>query len=399
MPATGLRFAVLNLGHFYTHLFLLLHPTVVLALEREFGGAYGELLLPSTAAFLAFGAATLPAGWLGDRVPREILLAIFFLGLALGAGVTAVAAEARMLTLGLGLIGLFAAIYHPVGIAMVVEGREKVGRALGINGVFGNLGVAAAPLVAGGLAQVYGWRAAFAVPAVVAGMTGVAYGGLLLLARRQGRPAAKPQPTPPAEPLDRAGQWRLIGVLAVAAFAGGLVFHATTVVLPKLFEARLGGGSIDLITVGALAGVVLTGAAFAQIGVGWLIDRRAIKPVFVAVVTVQVPLLLLAGISEGGALVILALFMMASVFGEIPIHDALVARHAASAWRARVYSVKYVVSLGVSALAVPLVAGLHGAGFEMLFAVLAALAAAVAAAALALPRPRTLGAAADVPAD
>src|SRR3546814_6686874 len=47
------------------------------------------------------------------------------------------------------LVGAFASIYHPVGIAMVVHGRQKTGMPLAVNGVFGNLGVASAALVAG----------------------------------------------------------------------------------------------------------------------------------------------------------------------------------------------------------------------------------------------------------
>lgn len=390
LPAT-LRFGVLNLGHFYTHLFLLLHPTVVLALQREFGGTYGELLLPSTAAFVAFGAGTLPAGWLGDRLPRESLLAALFLGLALGAGIAAAATGPWMLTLGLGLVGLSAAIYHPVGIAMVVEGREEVGRALGINGVFGNLGVAAAPLVAGGLAAGYGWRAAFAVPAGVAALTGLAYLALLTRMGHGQRAAPRATAARAPEPLAGGERRRLVAVLGIAAFCGGLVFHGTTIVLPKLFEARFGAALGGLLGVGGLASAVFVAAAFTQIAVGHLIDRRSIRAVLLALAAAQAGFLFVVGSAHGVVLGVLALAAMAAVFGEIPIQDTLVARHAASAWRARLYAVKYVVSLGVSALAVPLVAGLHErGGFPMLFTVFALLSTAVAAAALWLPQRRPL---------
>lgn len=395
MRAATVRFAVLNVGHFYTHLFLLLHPTAVLAMQRELGGAYGDLLLPSTAAFIAFGAGTLPAGWLGDRWPREVLLLVLFLGLALGAGVAATASGAGALTLGLALIGLSASIYHPVGIAMLVEGRERVGRTLGINGVFGNLGVAAAPLVAGGLAAAFGWRAAFAVPAIIAAVTGLAYGVLLGRFQRPGGTSSRPQCTSAPVPLTPPDRRRLIAVLGTAAFCGGLVFHGTTVVLPKLLEARLGGVLGGLLGVGAVATAILAAAAFTQIGVGHLIDRRPVRGVLCALAAAQAVLLLAVGIGAGPALVFLALGAMAAVFGEIPIQDALVARHAASAWRARLYAVKYVLSLGVSALAVPLVAGLHqSGGFAVLFVVFAALAATIAVTALWLPQPRVLPAAA-----
>ncbi|HSR71139.1 MAG TPA: MFS transporter, partial [Kiloniellales bacterium] len=131
MDRPRLRFLFLNLGHAYAHLFLLIYPTVVLTLEYELGRPYGELLLPSTAGFVAFAAGTLPAGWLGDRWSREGMLVLMFLGLGLGALVTALAGGPLALAAGLGLIGLAAAIYHPVGIAMVVEVPGPTGRALG----------------------------------------------------------------------------------------------------------------------------------------------------------------------------------------------------------------------------------------------------------------------------
>ena len=59
---------------------------------------------------------------------------------------------------------MFAAIYHPVGIAMLVAVPEKMGRALGWNGLWGNLGLAAAALISGALMDWLGWRAAFFVP-------------------------------------------------------------------------------------------------------------------------------------------------------------------------------------------------------------------------------------------
>lgn len=387
MPATGVRFLILNLGHFYTHLFILLHPTVVLALEREFGGSYGVLLLPSTAAFVAFGAGTLPAGWLGDRMRRETLLAIFFLGLGLGAAVAAMAPGSVMLTVGLAIIGLAASIYHPVGIAMVVEGRETVGRALGINGVWGNLGVAAAPLIAGGLSATVGWRAAFAVPAAAAVITGLAYIAFLVREPPTARAAAPAARKTAPEPLSGMALKRLLVSIAIVAFCGGLIFHGTTVVLPKLFEEQLGDMIGGLAGVGVLASIVLTVAAFTQIAVGTMIDRRPIRPVLIALVLLQIPLLLATGFAQGPLLAVLGLAMMASIFGEIPIQDALVARHAAPAWRARLYAVKYVLSIGVSALAVPMVAGLYEhSGFAGLFTAFAGLAVLVAIGAVVLPR-------------
>src|SRR5690606_1604157 len=76
---------------------------------------------------------------------------------------------------GLGLIGLFAAIYHPVGIPMVVTHARAVGHTLAVNGVFGNLGLAFAAVVTGALTEAIGWGAAFILPGIVSVAAGIAF--------------------------------------------------------------------------------------------------------------------------------------------------------------------------------------------------------------------------------
>lgn len=386
MPLERRRFFFLNLGHAYTHFFLLIHPTAILAIERELGRDYGDLLLPSTAAFAAFGLGTLPAGWLGDRLSRPAMLAAMFFGLGAAAIATGLAETPWQLVAGLLLIGSFASIYHPVGIAMVSETSGRLGRALGINGVYGNLGVAAAPLLTGVLAATLGWRWAFFVPGGLAVLTGLCF--LPLLRRGVAPSVAAAASAPP-----RDGRMGVLFFLVGAGLFGGLAFHTMTISVPKVLEDALSQDGIGLIGAGALASLILGCAAFAQIAVGWLIDRQPIRRIALAIAGAQVPLFLLVGWAEGWGVAAAILLVMLFVFGEIPISDALVARYAAAAWRARLYAVKYVMSLGVSAAAVPTVALLHrpGEGFGSLFALLAACMAVVAVTAALLPRHRPSG--------
>ncbi len=373
----------INVGHFYAHLFMLLFPTVVLALESEFAASYGSLLSLATAGFVAFGAGSIPAGWLGDRWSRPGMMAVFFIGIGSASVLTGFARTPFEIGAGLLAIGVFASIYHPVGIALLVEGREKVGRVLGINGVFGNMGLAGAALIAGILIKLFSWQVAFIVPGLVAIATGLGYVAFVRAAGRTREAAKRAVPDPD---VTRALMIRVLVIVAVATLLGGIIFNATTVALPKLFDERVGGLVTDRSGLGGLVAIVLAVAAFAQIGVGHLIDRYPIKPVFFVLVVAQVPLLKIITEFTDLPMFVAALVLMCLVFGEIPIGDTLVARHTASAWRGRVYGVKYVLALGVSASAVPLVAWLHDtAGFATLFALLAAFAAAIGVVVLALP--------------
>ena len=381
------RILFINVGHGLDHLFLLLYPTVVLTLEGVFGRSYGELLSLAVPGFIAFAAGTLPAGWLGDRWSRPAMLAVFFVGIGVSAILTGFARTPFELAVGLTLIGLFASIYHPVGIAMLVEGREeKVGKLLGVNGVAGNLGLAAAAIVAASLSDAISWRAAFIVPGAFTLIVGIWFIAVCRQWRNSGA-------APAGASVDRG--WgrpsrtmlRLVLVIGVATALTGLTFQTTTIALPKLFDDGLAGIADGALGVGALVSLVIAVAAFAQIGVGWLIDRYPAKPIWIAVLFAQAPLIAAAGTLAGHGLIVVALAMMMVVVGEIPIQDALVTRYTAESWRARIFGVKFLLGLGASAVAAPLVAGLHGisGGFLWLFVGLGGSAALVGIIAFWLP--------------
>jgi hypothetical protein len=136
----------INLGHFVDHLAMLVFPTVVVALAREWQQPYSELLPMALGGFIAFGAFALPAGWLADHWSRYKMMVVFFLGIGAALFLTGFAQSSWQIGAGLFVTGMFAAIYHPVGIAMLVAAPEKMGRALGWNGLWGNLGLAGADL-------------------------------------------------------------------------------------------------------------------------------------------------------------------------------------------------------------------------------------------------------------
>jgi MFS family permease len=379
--ATSRTNLFLNLGHAVDHLMMLIFPTAVLAMGVEFGRSYADLLPLSIGGFIAFGAGSLPAGWLGDRWSRRGMMIVFFVGIGMAGIITGFAQNEVQIFLGLTLIGLFGAIYHPVGIAMLVSNPERIGRDLGLNGLWGNLGVAFAALLTGALADLAGWRAGFIVPGVLVIAIGIAFAAVV---PRDVKGAARPRAS---VRLPRATMARLFAVLLAATVCGGIIFNATTIAMPKIFDERLTALVQTNLGIGTLVCAVYVLAALAQLMVGRLIDRRPLRQVFLPVAALQVPLLLLAGSLENWAMLAVAIGMMFFVFGQIPINDAMVARHTDEAWRSRVYAVRYVVSFGASSLSVPLVALMLGTGwgFGGLFVVLAGLAVITTAAAFLFP--------------
>jgi len=349
-----MRHLLLNLGHFQTHFFLLLYPTVVLTLQRDGGGSYGDLLLPSTAGFVAFAALTLPAAWAGDRWPKSRLILLLFLGLAAGSALAALAADTLMLAAGLALIGAAAAIYHPVGLAQLAEETTATGRALGVNGVWGNLGVAAAPLAAAALAETWGWRAAFAVPAALALATALLQLGELRSGRVVHRPVEVPAGTVPKGAL-----LRVLLFLFASGLCGGLLFNAMTVALPKMMDDALPGMGAGALSAGAVASAIFAVAAFSQLVSGRLLDRVAARPLAGLLTTGQAGALAVMALSTGWPQVAAALVLVTLIFAEIPVGDTLVKRVTSPQVRARAYGLLYAVTFGTSVATVPLIAWLY----------------------------------------
>jgi len=372
----------LNLGHLLDHLVMLVFPTAVLALAREWDRPYSELLPLALGSFIAFGAFAVPAGWLADHWSRYRVMAIFFFGIGVSLFATGFSQSPWHIAAGLTLTGAFAAIYHPVGIAMLVASPERMGRLLGWNGLWGNLGLAAAALVTGALVDVAGWRAAFFIPGVACVAAGAAF---LALVQDPGQ--AKKSAKSIGLHVDARMMARIFAILLVATACGGIIFNSTTVAMPKVFDERLQALTQTNFGVGALVAVVYALAAFAQVLMGTLIDRTELKRLMVGVALAQIPLLFLAASLEGWQMLGAALLMMLAVFGQIPLNDAIVGRYCADEYRARVLAVRYVVSLGVAAVAVPLIAALHrtAGGFSNVFFVLAALAGGMLLASLFFP--------------
>ena len=373
----------MNVGHTYAHLFLLLYPTAVLAMGNEFPGTYGERLSLSIFSFAALAIGTLPAGWLGDRWSRRAMMGVFFIGIGTSSILAGLAEGKVGMAVGLALIGLFSSIYHPVGTAVVAENARRLGKAIGVNGVFGNLGVALAAIVAGALSDLISWRAAFIVPGVLATATGVAY----VLYSRGGAGAPVGSAAHSVKGITHGIRVKVFAVVAIGAMCSGMTFNALTVALPKVFEERLAELAATTTEVGAWVFVVIACAAAGQIVVGHLLDRYPLKTVYAGTLFFQVALLLLAATATGAPMLAISFVMMFLVLGETPIRDTLVARFTSVEWRARVYAVKAVLSLGVAVAAVPLVAGVHEGtgGFLWLFLVLAAFATMTMVSALILP--------------
>lgn len=327
MKYSQIRFLFLNVGHFLDHLFLLIFATAAaLRLTREWGLSYSELIPYATPGFIAFGVCAIPAGWLADRWSREGMMAVFFFGIGMAALLASFANTPAQISICLMIVGIFAAIYHPVGLAMVVEGLEKTGVPLAINGIFGNMGVASAALLTGLLIDSTSWRAAFAVPGVVSILIGVGY---LVFLRTATHIHASVAHTTASAGADAISRRKLVKVFVIIFFTtaiGGLIFQSTTFALPKVFEERLANLADSATLIGWYSFMVFSLAAFAQLAVGYLVDNHSIRSVFLGVAMLQAIFFATMTQLTGVFALYAAIAFMLVVFGQIPINDVLVGR-------------------------------------------------------------------------
>jgi MFS family permease len=378
-PARVIGFV--NAAHFIDHYSMLIFAAAVIVMGPALGMAYSELLPYATPGFFAFGAGSLLTGWLGDRWSRRHMMVIFFIGI--GASMIAVGFVRTPFELGAALlsIGLFASIYHPVGTAMIVSYAETLGRQMGINGVWGNLGVASSALVTGVVGQYLGWRWAFIVPGVVTILVGLAF---MSLVRHEDRTNAK-QAAAQAR-VAKEDMWRVIVALLIVVIAISTTFNAVTVALPKLFAERLNGLTQSPALLGVIAAGVYVFGAMTQYTIGKLIDRYSLKAVSLPLSFVLAPFLYVAAELSNLPLIIAAIGIVMGAFGQVTVNDAMVGKYTSEEWRSRAYAVRYFVGFTAAGVSVGLVAWLYQqGGFATMLHAFAGLCLLVIAAAIVLP--------------
>jgi MFS family permease len=374
---------LINAGHLIDHLMLLIFATAVSTIAAEFGFARWEDLMPYTmGAFVMFGLCSLPAGRLGDHWGRRQMMLMFFFGVGGAATLVGLAGNEWQLAAALTLVGMFAAIYHPIGIPMLVRDAKNAGLTIGINGLFGNLGIAVAAVSTGLLIQYSGWRAAFVVPGIASIACGIAFA--LLVPREVGSPANRPGKKPIEVP--KGVLVRVVALMTATAVFGTIIFNFTTNGNLELLRERLQWLGDSPATLGALLASVYLIASLAQVAVGTLLDRFPVRQVMWPIVGLQIPLFILAANTDGWAFYAVLTALMVFVFGAIPFTDTMVVRFVDDRMRSRVTGTRFFIAFGVSSAVVGLLGPLvKAAGFTTMLYVMAAVAVCTTLCAAMLP--------------
>ena len=388
------HFLFLNIGHFLDHFFILIFATAAaLSLVTEWQLSYAELIPYSMAGFIAFGLFSLPSGWLADKWSREGMMLVFFVGIGLTSIGASTAQSPLEIAIWLFAVGIFASIYHPVGLALIAKGGKNMGMDIAVNGVWGNMGVGFAAFITGLMIDYLGWRFAFWIPGVLSVIIGIAYffnqkKNILVNFKNENKENTQKNNFSNLKTSDelRSLIFRVSMVVFFTTAISSVIFQGTTFAIPKIFEERLSGITSSASVLGSLALFVFAIASFAQIIVGKLLDKIGPKRVFLIVALIQLTFFILFVEQYNWIALFVALMFMLGAFGQIPINDYMIGKMAKSDFRARVYAVRYVISFAVWVVVVPLISFVHlNYGFDYLFYILAMCALSIIVAVMILP--------------
>mgnify|MGYP001267708838 CR=1 FL=1 len=367
-------------GHFFTHFFTLAFPAIAIPLTATFAMPLEEVVKLSFWMYLLYGVLALPVGLAADRWRAKPMLV---LGIAImGAGLMVAGAfpDPAIMTASLALVGVGASIYHPAGLALISRTVRLRGVAMGVNGVFGNLGIALAPLVTGALAWAFGWQTAL----VALGALGLVTAAWLqaIHVDETIRPAAKPVVHDGVPKRDMA---RYFGILCVALVLGGIAYRGNMLLLPAYMELKTTflahlferlplpqGHSTATFAAAVLSSFVLFGGLFGQIAGGKLADRIELRRAYLLFHAASFPFILAMAFSGDVVLVACAIAYEFFSLGMQPIENSLIAAMTPERWRSTSYAVKFLLTFGVGAGAVHMIAPIKQAhSLEMVYVFLA----------------------------
>lgn len=375
----------LNVGHLLDHFMMLIFAKAAYDSGRYFSLQFDEMIVYGTLGMILFGATAPLAGFLSDKYGRMPLMIIYHFGIGISAILASLSSSTLQLAICLGLIGLFASIYHPVGIAMLLQRPGVVGLRMGINGVWGNMGIAVAPIITGIILFYGDWRLTFMIPGVICIIFGFMF--LKNISSNESFNDKENEKHTKSDQFTPKWQQALIA-LALSTASGGFIFGAMSFLLPRYFEIHLNDLSTNVAITGILAGIVYACASFAQVVVGWLIDRISPRLVLFWVALGQILFIFLASKFENLSLFFLSIAAMCFVFGQIPITDTILVRYIPDLWRSRVLSAKFLLNLCIAASVLPITSILlkNGYDLKMIFSYASLIAVGVLISSILLPK-------------
>lgn len=335
-----------SVAHGLNHAVELVYGAVLFVIAVEFDVRLALLGAVANASALAYAVMALPAGPAADRLGSKRMVSISMGGAGATALLAAASPNVTVLAIALVIMGLLGGLYHPAGLSLITRGVRQRARALGIHGAGGNIGTALAPLIAGGLAGIWSWRASFVFFAIIAiTVAAVTYRSTV------------GEPDPDAVRSSNPSSPTLLVPLALmfvinAGF--GFIFRGLTTFLPLHLSTNLGfeiGGFEPVVVGGAFATFALLFGVAGQYLGGELGERVRRHRLLLPLATLTIPALLLMAASTGWLLLAAAAIFVFFNFMAQPTAVAMISDFAAEQSHGRVYGLTSLTGFGIGSFA------------------------------------------------
>jgi MFS family permease len=377
-------------AHFLTHGYMTLLPAVLVVLTGIEGLTFFEIGIIGTVGYLLYGAGSIPAGILTDRYGAKRMLTLGVLGMALTSILVGIAPVGWFFAAAYAVFGLSASIYHPSGLPLIAKHIEKKGKALGLHGIMGNLGLTVSPLFAALMIMVFNtWRAAY----IVFGLIGLGFAFFMLkirvdneaelsmssikawLSKRREVTGQKEALGNPGNPEDETREKTLtIPVALILLYVGcvlfGFIYRGSITYFPTLFQQEIDYIASQYppkptILAGLLTSIVLS---FGMIGLwlsGYISDRiKRPETAQIVVFILITPFLYFISRSTDMPIIFYSAVFSMIFFGWQPLQNTLIAKYTTKRSHGIGYGINFFLIMGVGSLATAAggyLTGEHGA--------------------------------------
>ncbi len=354
-------------AHFLTHGYMTLLPAVLVVLTGIEGLSFFEIGVIGTVGYLLYGAGSIPAGILTDKFGPKKMLSLGVLCMAVTSILVGLSPVGWFFAIAYALFGLSASIYHPAGLSLIARHVEKKGKALGLHGIMGNLGITIAPLFAALMVMVFNtWRAAY----IVFGLIGFGFAYVILKTKVENEPdlSLSSMKEMFSFKKDKTGETSAeedniitIPVALLLLYVGcmlfGFIYRGSITYFPTLFQQEINHISSQLppkptVLAGLLTSIVLS---FGMIGLwlsGYITDKvKRPEAVQIGVFILIVPLLYMISESTDMTVVIYSAVFSLVFFGWQPIQNALIAKYTTKRSHGIGYGINFFLIMGVGSLA------------------------------------------------
>ena len=333
-------------AHGLNHAVELVYGAVLFVIAIEFDVRLAFLGAIANASALAYAVMALPAGQAADRLGSKRMISISMGGAGAAALLAAASPNVTVLAVALVIMGLLGGLYHPAGLSLISRGVRQRARALGIHGAGGNIGTALSPLIAGGLAGIWSWRASFLFFAILA----ITVAAATWRARVEEPCASATRSTKPLRPTLLVP----LAMMFIINAGFGFIFRGLTTFLPLHLSTNLGfdiAGFEPVVIGGAFATFALLFGVGGQYIGGELGERIPRHRLLVPLATLTIPALLLMAAASGWLLLVATSIFVFFNFMAQPTAVAMISDFAAEHLHGRVYGLTSLTGFGIGSFA------------------------------------------------